>query len=137
MNNAVFGKTMESVRKHGDIKLATAERRRNYLVSEPNHHTTKFFTENLLSKEMRKSKILTNIPVYLGLSILRLSKILLHDFWYDYVKPRYGEKTRLCYMDIDSFILYIKSDDIYKDMAEDAETRFDTSSYDLDKTLSV
>ena len=85
MNNAVFGKTMESVRKHGDIKLATAERRRNYLVSEPNHHTTKFFTENLLSKEMRKSKILTNIPVYLGLSILRLSKILLHDFWYDYV----------------------------------------------------
>ena len=73
MNNAVFGKTMESVRKHENIKLLIAERRRNYLVSEPNYHTTKFFTENLLAMEMRKNQILINNPVYLGLSILDLS----------------------------------------------------------------
>ena len=75
INNAVFGKSMENVRKHGDIKLVTTERRRNYLVSEPNYHTTKFFTESLLGIEMKKTEILINKPVFLGLSILELSKI--------------------------------------------------------------
>ena len=78
MNNAVFGKSMENVRKHRDIKLVTTERRRNYLVSEPNYHTTKFFTENLLEIEMKKTEILMNKPLYLGLSILELSKILMY-----------------------------------------------------------
>ena len=96
MNNAVFGKTMENGRKHRDIKLVTTERRRNYLVSEPNYHTTKFFTKNLLEIEMKKTEILVNKPVYLGLSILELSKILMYEFWHDYVKPKYAEdlKTR-------------------------------------------
>ena len=71
MKNAVFGKTMENVRKHRDIKLVTTERWRNYLVSEPNYHTTKFFTENLLEIEMKKAQILMNKPVNLGFSILR------------------------------------------------------------------
>ena len=70
MKNAVFGKTMENVRKHRAIKLVTTERRRNYLVSEPNYHTAKFFTENLLVIEMKKTEILINKPVHLGLSIL-------------------------------------------------------------------
>ena len=74
MNNAVFGKTMENVRKHKDIKLVTTERRRNYLVSEPNYHTAKFFTENLLAIEMKKTQILMNKFVDLGLSLLDLSK---------------------------------------------------------------
>ena len=74
MNNAVFGKTMENVREHRNIKLVTTERRRNYLATEPNFHTTKFFTEHLLAIEMRKTQILLNKPVYLGLSILDLSK---------------------------------------------------------------
>ena len=133
--NAVFGKTIQAVRKHRDIKLVTTERRRNYLVSEPNYHTTKFFTENVLAIEMKKTEILMNKPVYLGLSILELSKILMYEFWYDYVKPKYGEKAKLCYMDTDSFIVYIKTDDIYKDIAEDVETRFDTSNYELDRTV--
>ena len=98
MNNAVFGKTMENVRKHRDIKLTTTERRRNYLVSEPNYHTTKFFTENLLAIEMKKTKTLVNRPVCLGLSVLELSKILKYDFCFDHVKPKYGEKSKLCYM---------------------------------------
>ena len=70
MKNVVFGKTMENVRKHRAIKLVTTERRRNYLVSEPNYHTTKFFTENLLAIEMKKTEILMNKPVHLGFSIL-------------------------------------------------------------------
>ena len=83
MNNAVFGNTMANVRKHRDIKLVTTERRKNYLVSEPNHHTTKFFTEHLLAIEMKKSEILMNKPVYSGFSILELSKILIYGFWYN------------------------------------------------------
>ena len=67
-----------------------------------------------------------NKPVYLELAILELSKVLMYEFWHDYVKPRYDEKRKLCYMDTNSFIVYIKTDDIYKDIAEDVETRFDT-----------
>ena len=106
MNNVFFGKTMKNVRKHRDIKLVvTTERRRNYLLSEANYHTTKFFTENVLVIEMKKAKILMNKPVYLRLSILEFSKILLCDFWYDYVKLKHDEKVKLCYMDTDSFIV--------------------------------
>ena len=98
MNNAVFGKTMENVRKHRDIKLVTTERRRNYLVSEPNYHTTKFFTENLLAIEMKKTEILMNKPVHLGLSIPELSKTLTYEFWCNYVKPKYDDKVNFWYM---------------------------------------
>ena len=135
MNNAVFGKTMENERKHRNIKLVIAERRRNYSESEPNCHTTKLFTENVLAIEMRKTQILMNKPVYLGLSILDLSKTVMYEFWYDYVKPKYGENAKLCYMDTDSFIVHVKTDDIYKDIAEDVETRFDTSNFEIDRPL--
>ena len=76
-----------------------------------------------------------NKPVQLGLSILELSKFLMYGFWYDYVKPKYGKKGKLCYMDTDSLIAYIKANDIYKDIAEDVKTRFDTSKYELDRQL--
>ena len=79
-DNPVSGKTMKNMRKHRDIKLVTTERRRNYLVSEPNYHTTKFFTENLLVTEMKKTQLVMNKPVYLGLSVLELSKILMYEF---------------------------------------------------------
>ena len=91
MKNAVFGKTMENVRKHRDIKLVTTDKRRNQLVSEPNYHTpTKWFSENLLAIEMKNTKIKTNKPVYLGLSILEISKTLIYEFWYDYMIMLYG-----------------------------------------------
>ena len=105
-NNTVFGKTTENVTKHRDTKLATIKRRRNYLVSEPNYHTTKIFTENLLAIEMRKTQILINIRAYLGFSILELSKILMYEFWYGYVKPKHGEKAKLCYIDTGIVSLY-------------------------------
>ena len=93
MNNVVFGKTMKNVRKRRDIK---PERRWNYLVSEPNYYATTFFTEYPEAIEMKETQIVMNKPVYLGLSILELSKILMYEFWYDYVKPKYAEKANLC-----------------------------------------
>ena len=135
MNNAVFGKTMENVRKHRDIKLIATERKTNYLVSERNYHTTKFFTENLLAIEMKKTEILMNKPDHLKLSILELSKMLKYEFWYDYVKPKYGKKAKLCYMGTDIFIVHLKRNDIYKDGIEDVETRSHTSNYELDRPL--
>ena len=117
MNNAVFVKTMENMRKYKDIKLVPTEKRRNYLVSEQNYHTTKFFMDNLLAIEMKKTQILMNKPVYLGLSILDLSKTGMYEFQYDYLKPKYGENVKFYYMDTDSFIVHVKTDDIYKDIA--------------------
>ena len=76
-----------------------------------------------------KTQIIVNKPVYIGLSIVKLSIILMNEFWYDYVKLKYDEKSKLCYMNTDSFIVYIKIDDIYKDIAEYIETSFDTSNY--------
>ena len=88
VNNAFFGKTMENLRKNWDIKLATTEKRRSYLVSGPNYDTTKCFAEHLFATEMKKTETLMNKPVCSGFSILELSKILMYDFWYDYIKPK-------------------------------------------------
>ena len=87
------------MRKHRDIKLVTTDKKRNKLVSEPNYHTTKPFSENLLEIEMKKTKIKMNKPVYLGMSILDISKTLMYEFWYDHIKPKYRDRAKLCYMD--------------------------------------
>ena len=130
MNNSVFGKTMENVRKHRDIKLVTTDEKRNKLVSEPNYHTTKRFSENLLAIEMKKTKVKMNKPVYLGMSILVISKTLMYKFWYDYIKPKYGDRAKLCYTDTDSFVIHIIIKDFFKEIAPDVDIRFDTSNYD-------
>ena len=96
MNNSVFGKTMEDGRKDRDIKLVTTHERRNQLVSEPNYHTTRWFSENLLATEMKKIKVKMNKPIYLGLSILEISKTLTYEFWYDYIIPKYQNNAKLC-----------------------------------------
>ena len=97
MNNAAFVKTMENVRKYRCIKLVTTEARRNYLVPEPNYDTTK-----LIDHRREKTQTFMNDLVYLTLSISELSKIVMYEFLYDYVKPYYGEKAKLCYMDTDT-----------------------------------
>ena len=135
MNNAVFGKTMENVRKHRDIKLVKTDHRRNKLVSEPNYHTMKLINDNLAIIEMTKVKVKMNKPIYLGLSILEISKITMYEFWYDYVKSKYGNRVRLCYMDTDSFVINIKTKDFFKDIAMDVKERFDTSNYIYDRPL--
>ena len=135
MNNSVFGKTMENIRKHRDIKLVTTNKKRNKLVSEPNYHTINFISEDLSIIEMNKTKVKMNKPIYLGLPILEISKLLTYEFWYDYMKPKYGNNVKLCYMDTDSFIMNIKREDFYKDIANDVEKRFDTSNYEVNRPL--
>ena len=135
MNNAVFGKTMENARKHRDIKLVKTDYKRNKLVSEPNYHTMKFISENLSIIEMKKVIVKMKKPIYLGLPILEISKIIMYEFWYDYMKKKYGDMVKLCYMDTDSLIMNIKTKDFYKDIAQDVVERFDTSNYDVDRPL--
>ena len=135
MNNAVFGKTMENVRKHRDIKLVKADKKRNKLVSEPNFHTMKLIDDNLAIIEMKKVKVKMNKPIYLGLSILNISKITMYEFWYDFIKSKYGSSAKLCCMDTDSFIINIKTEDFYKDISENVIERFDTSNYIHDRPL--
>ena len=137
MNNSVFGKTMENIRKHRDIKLVTTDKKRSKLVSEPNCHTINYILEDLSIIEMNKTKVKMNKPIYLGLSILHVSKILMYEFWYDYMKPKHGNNVKLCYMDTDSFIMNIKTEDFYKDISNDVEKRFDTSNYEVNRPLST
>ena len=96
MNNAVFGKPMENVRKHRDIKLVTTDKRRNKLVSEPNYHAIKWFSESLVAIEIRNAKVKINKPKYVGMVILDISKTLMYEFWYGYLKPKYGDRIKLC-----------------------------------------
>ena len=135
MNNSVFGKTMENIRKHRDIKLVTMNKKRSKLVSEPNYHTINLISKDLSIIEMKKTKVKMNKPIYLGLSILEISKTLMFEFWYDYMKPKYANNVKLCYMDMDSFIMNIKTNDFYKDISNDLENRFDTSNYEVNRPL--
>ena len=136
MNNSVFGKMMENVRKHRDIKLVTTEKRRIKLVSEPNYHTTKQFLENLIAIEMKKAKVKMNKPVYLGMSILDISKTLMYEFWYDYLRLRYSDKAKSCYMDTHCFVLNIFTEDFFEDINNNVGRWFDTCNYDKnDKSL--
>ena len=121
---------MENVRRHRDIKLVTTDEKRSKLISEPNYHTTKRFSENLLAIEMKKTKVKMNKPVYLGMSILDISKTLMYKFWYDYIKPKYGDRAKLCYMDTDSVIIHIITEDCFVDISDDSEKWFDASNYD-------
>ena len=126
---------MENIRKHRDIKLVTTDKKRKKLVSEPNYHTINLISEDLSIIEMKKSKVKMNKPIYLGLSILEIGNKLMYEFWYDYMKPKYGNKVKLCYMDTDSFIMNIKTNDFYEDIANYVENTFDTSNYEVNRAL--
>ena len=129
MNNSVFGKTMENVRKHRNIKLVTSKEAYLKTVMKPNFKSGVLFGENLMGCEMGKVKVVMNKPVYLGQAILDLTKIIMYEFHYDYMVPKYGKKLNLCYMDTHSLIYNIETGDFYKDIAEDVPARFDTSGY--------
>ena len=141
MDNSVFGKTMEHVRKHRVIKLVTTDKKRNQLVSEPNYHTTKFFSENLLATEMKKIKVKINKPVYLGLSILEISKSLIYELWYDYIKPKcqwncIQNNAKLCYIDTDTFIkLILKLKIFMKTLQTMLKKIFGSSNYEANRPL--
>ena len=130
MNNSVFGKTMENIRNHRDIKLVTLDKRRKRLVSEPIYHLHQKFSEHLMAMEKKKTKVKMTKPIYLGMSILDISKTLMYELWYDYIKPKYEDRAKLCYTDTDSFVIHIITEDFFEDIAPDVDVRFDTSNYD-------
>ena len=130
MNNSVFGKTMENIRNHRDIKLVTLDKRRKRLVSEPIYHSHQKFSEHLMAMEKKKTKVKMTKPICLGMSISDISKTLMYELWYDYIKPKYEDRAKLCYSDTDSFVIHIITEDFFEDIAPDVDIRFDTSNYD-------
>ena len=137
MNNFVFGKTMENIRKHRNIKLVTNREAYLKAVMKPNFKFGTLFGANLMGCEMGKIKVVMNKPVYLGQAMLDLSKIVMYKFHY-YMKQKYDDDSlTLCSMDMDSLIFIIEMDDFYKDIAQDIKDRFDMSGYDPDRPLPV
>ena len=100
------------------------------MLKKINYHTTKRFPEHLVAIEMKNTKVKINKPVYLGMSILDISKTFMYKFWYDYVKPKYEDRAKLCYTDTDSFIIHIITEDFFADISDDVERWFDTFNYD-------
>ena len=129
MNNSVFGKTMENIRNRVNVKLVNSEEKLEKLTSKPNFDSCKRFNENLVSVHMKRTSLTMNKPIHLGMSILDLSKNVMFDFHYNYIKPKYGEKAKLLFTDTDSFLYEIQTEDFYKDISGDVKDRFDTSEY--------
>ena len=129
MNNSVFGKTMENIRNRVNVKLVNTGEQFKKLTAKPNYESRKIFNENLVSVHMKKTSLTMNKPVYLGMSILDLSKIVMFDFHYQYIKPKYGKQAKLLFTDTDSFLYEIQTEDFYKDISGDVKNRFDTSDY--------
>ena len=129
MNNSVFGKTMENIRNRVNVKLVNTEEKLRKLTAKPNFRSRKIFSENLISVHMKKTSLTMNKPVYLGMCILDLSKTIMYDFHYNYIKPKYGNKAKLLFTDTDSLMYEIETEDFFKDISEDVKDRFDTSDY--------
>ena len=129
MNNSVFGKTMEKIRNRVNIKLVTDKITAEKLAAKPNFKHCNIFNENLIAIHMKKTNLTFDKPVYLGMSILDLSKTLMFDFHYNYIKMKYGDKAKLLFTDTDSLMYEIRTEDFYEDIKGDVKDRFDTSDY--------
>ncbi|GFX54401.1 uncharacterized protein TNCV_3825001 [Trichonephila clavipes] len=129
MNNSIFGKTMENVRRRVDIRLCSTEEQARKLIAKSNFNRRTIFSENLMAVHLKKTQIKFFKPIQVGMVILDISKVLMYSFHYEYMKHRYDSKVRLMYTDTDSFIYEIKTDDFYSDMKEDINL-YDTSDYD-------
>jgi hypothetical protein len=134
MNNSVFGKTMENIRKRVDVKLVTCEKEAKKLAAKPNYEHCTIFDENLIAIHMKQTKLKFDKPVYLGMCILDLSKTLMYDFHYNYIKQKFPDAL-LLFSDTDSLAYEIKTEDFYKDISPDIKSKFDTSDYPDDHLL--
>ena len=135
MNDSAFGKMIENVRKRREIKLIVTEEQRRKLLSEQNYASCTAFSDHLMAVEMRKTHVLIDKPVLVGQTILDKSKELMYKFHYEYLQPKYNDKMKLLYMDTDSFILEIETDDFFEDTRKDLKEWFDTSNYHKDMVL--
>ena len=131
MNNSVFGKTMENIRKRVDVRLVTDEKKLLKLTSKPTYVSSKIFNDNLVAVHKIKETLTLNRPAYVGMCILDLSKTLMYDFHYNYIKKKYGDKAKLLFTDTDSLTYEIEAEDVYKDFWKDKDI-FDNSGYDND-----
>ena len=129
MNNSVFGKTIENIENRVDMKLVCDQEKAIKLAAKPYYDRTTIFDENLVAIHMKRTKVFYNKPIYLGMSILDISKTLMYDFHYDYIKPKYGKKATLLFTDTDSLMYEIQTEDFYADIAPDVDRWFDTSEY--------
>ena len=129
MNNSVFGKTLENIRNRVDIRLISTNKVAQKLAAKSNYDCCTIFDENLVAVHMKNTKLYFNKPVYLCMSILDLSKSLMYDFHYNYIKTKYGDKAKLLFTDTDSLVYEIKTKDFYIDINPDIEKRFDTGDY--------
>ena len=128
MNNSVFGKTMENIRKRVDVRLVTSKEKLLKLASKPTYVSSKIFNENLVAVHKIKETLILNRPAYVGMCILDLSKTLMYDFHYNYIKSKYGDKAKLLFTDTDSLTYEIETKDVYRDFWNDKD-RFDNSDY--------
>lgn len=144
MNNSVFGKTMENVDKRIDVKLVSQwgtnkdakQNSAEKLISKPQFKDVTIFSENLIAIQLQKVCITYNKPIYVGFSILDISKIIMYDFFYEYLKPKYGDNISLLYTDTDSFILEVKTENFYNDIKHNLDV-FDTSNYPEDNIYNI
>jgi hypothetical protein len=137
MNNSVFGKTMENIENRVDIRLVCEEKIALKLAAKPNYDRRTIFDENLIAVHMKKTKLVYDKPIYLGMCILDLSKTLMYDFHYNYIKNKYADRARLLFTDTDSLAYEIKTEDFYADIASDIDSRFDTSEYPRDHPSGI
>ena len=129
INNSLFGKTMENIRNRVDIKLVNDREKAKRLTAKPNFKHLNIFCEELVAIHMKKTSLTMNKPIYLGMCMLDLSKTIMYEFHYNYIKPKYGDKAKLLFTDTDSLMYEIKTEDFYKDISGDVKDRFDTSDY--------
>ena len=142
MNNSVFGKTIENIRKRQNIILADDRAKALKLSSRPNFDRATIFDPNLVAIHMKKTEVYFNKPIYVGQAILDLSKTLMFDFHYNYILKKYppkkgGGTAELLFTDTDSLMYHIQTDDFYKDISQDIEEKFDTSDYPPDHKSGI
>ena len=137
MNNSVFGKTIENIRKRQNIILVDNRKRARRMVNKPNFERATIFDKNLIAVHMKNTEIYFNKPVYVGQAILDLSKTFMFDFHYNYIKKKYSDKAELVFTDTDSLLYHIQTDDFYKDISCDIQTKFDTSDYPSDHKSGI
>lgn len=136
MNNAVFGKTMENIEKRVDVKLLTNWTNHGHIkgiqsyIARPEFHSISIFSESLAAVQLKKTKLIYNKPIYLGFCILDISKTLMYNFHYEYMKKKFEQNVKLLYTDTDSFIYQIFTEDFYDDIKQDLVKRFDTSDFE-------
>ena len=128
---------MENIRNKIEVRLVTDEEEARKLISKPNYHHRKIFSENLILIRMKKTHLVFNKPTYVSMSILDLSKTLMYAFHYDYIKQKYGDLAKLIFTDTDSLMYEIHTEDFYKDISLDMLEKFDTSNFPKDSSSGI